>query len=112
MQFYSASFLGDMREVVAHVTERYPKANLYAVGWSLGGNILVNYLGQVKVKQYILISITLYSTYWLSFCLNLLSLMERRKLGYLIQICEKKSFGIMFVLTRQRSKNLSSWAYF
>uniref|UniRef100_A0A0A0KNN2 AB hydrolase-1 domain-containing protein n=1 Tax=Cucumis sativus TaxID=3659 RepID=A0A0A0KNN2_CUCSA len=45
-QFYSASFLGDMREVVAHVTERYPKANLYAVGWSLGGNILVNYLGQ------------------------------------------------------------------
>ncbi|XP_022949852.1 embryogenesis-associated protein EMB8-like [Cucurbita moschata] len=45
-QFYSASFLGDMREVVEHVTKRYPKANVYAVGWSLGGNILVNYLGQ------------------------------------------------------------------
>ncbi|XP_022159893.1 embryogenesis-associated protein EMB8 [Momordica charantia] len=45
-QFYSASFLGDMREVVAHVTKRYNKANVYAVGWSLGGNILVNYLGQ------------------------------------------------------------------
>ncbi|XP_038875981.1 embryogenesis-associated protein EMB8 [Benincasa hispida] len=45
-QFYSASFLGDMREVVALVTQRYPKANVYAVGWSLGGNILVNYLGQ------------------------------------------------------------------
>lgn len=45
-QFYSASFLGDMREIVAHVTQRYPKANVYAVGWSLGGNILVNYLGQ------------------------------------------------------------------
>ncbi|CAN0908924.1 Embryogenesis-associated protein EMB8 [Linum grandiflorum] len=45
-QFYSASFLGDIREVVAHVGGRYPDANLYAVGWSLGANILVNYLGQ------------------------------------------------------------------
>ncbi|XP_050229914.1 embryogenesis-associated protein EMB8 [Mercurialis annua] len=45
-QFYSASFLGDMYEVVAHVATRYPIANLYAVGWSLGANILVNYLGQ------------------------------------------------------------------
>ncbi|CAK9172359.1 unnamed protein product [Ilex paraguariensis] len=45
-QFYSASFLGDMVEVVAHVSNRYPKANLYAVGWSLGANILVRYLGE------------------------------------------------------------------
>ncbi|KAK7258178.1 hypothetical protein RIF29_32684 [Crotalaria pallida] len=45
-QFYSASFLGDMREVVLHVTARYPNANVYAVGWSLGANILVRYLGQ------------------------------------------------------------------
>ncbi|XP_031095989.1 embryogenesis-associated protein EMB8 [Ipomoea triloba] len=45
-QFYSASFLGDIYEVVAHVGSRYPKANLYAVGWSLGANILVRYLGQ------------------------------------------------------------------
>nr|XP_025888266.1 embryogenesis-associated protein EMB8 isoform X2 [Solanum lycopersicum] len=45
-QFYSASFLGDMYEVVAHVSNRYPAANLYAVGWSLGANILVRYLGQ------------------------------------------------------------------
>jgi predicted alpha/beta-fold hydrolase len=47
VQFYSASFLGDMREVVEHVGTRHPKANLYAVGWSLGANILVRYLGQV-----------------------------------------------------------------
>ncbi|KAK3228162.1 hypothetical protein Dsin_008024 [Dipteronia sinensis] len=45
-QFYSASFLGDMHEVVAYVSTRYPKANLYAIGWSLGANILVRYLGQ------------------------------------------------------------------
>ncbi len=36
-----------MREVVAHVAARYPKANLYAAGWSLGANILVRYLGEV-----------------------------------------------------------------
>ncbi|XP_073155350.1 embryogenesis-associated protein EMB8 isoform X3 [Henckelia pumila] len=45
-QFYSASFLGDINEVVEYVGNRYPKANLYAAGWSLGANILVRYLGQ------------------------------------------------------------------
>ncbi|XVF12876.1 hypothetical protein REPUB_Repub08aG0157700 [Reevesia pubescens] len=45
-QFYSASFLGDTYEVVEHVGARYPEANLYAVGWSLGANVLVRYLGQ------------------------------------------------------------------
>ncbi|KAF8379948.1 hypothetical protein HHK36_027414 [Tetracentron sinense] len=45
-QFYSASFIEDLRQVVKHVATRYPKAKLYAVGWSLGANILVRYLGQ------------------------------------------------------------------
>ncbi|XWS61532.1 hypothetical protein CRYUN_Cryun07bG0133300 [Craigia yunnanensis] len=44
-QFYSASFVGDTCEVVEHVGARYPEANLYAAGWSLGANILVRYLG-------------------------------------------------------------------
>ncbi|KAK9716713.1 hypothetical protein RND81_06G252500 [Saponaria officinalis] len=45
-QFYSASFTGDIAQVVAHVGSTYPTANLYAVGWSLGANILVRYLAQ------------------------------------------------------------------
>ncbi|XP_042486405.1 embryogenesis-associated protein EMB8 isoform X2 [Macadamia integrifolia] len=45
-QFYSASFIGDLDLVIKHVGDRYPMANLYAVGWSLGANILVRYLGQ------------------------------------------------------------------
>ncbi|KAF9689173.1 hypothetical protein SADUNF_Sadunf01G0064200 [Salix dunnii] len=40
MQFYSDSFIGDMREVVVHVGNRYPNAYLYAVGWSLAANII------------------------------------------------------------------------
>ncbi|XP_020084479.1 embryogenesis-associated protein EMB8 [Ananas comosus] len=45
-QFYSASFTKDLSQIVDHVAKRYPKSNIYAVGWSLGANILVRYLGQ------------------------------------------------------------------
>ncbi|KAM0059934.1 putative alcohol O-acetyltransferase [Helianthus debilis subsp. tardiflorus] len=45
-KFYSASFMGDISEVVDHVSSRYPDANLYAAGWSLGGNLIVKYLAQ------------------------------------------------------------------
>ncbi|XP_008791618.2 embryogenesis-associated protein EMB8 [Phoenix dactylifera] len=45
-QFYSASFTEDLCQVVDHVSTCYPKSNIYAVGWSLGANILVRYLGQ------------------------------------------------------------------
>ncbi|XP_057967434.1 embryogenesis-associated protein EMB8-like [Malania oleifera] len=45
-KFYSAGYTDDLREVVAQLAARYPEANLYAAGWSLGANILVRYLGQ------------------------------------------------------------------
>eukprot|EP00268_Persea_americana_P027782 TRINITY_DN2705_c0_g1_i1.p1 TRINITY_DN2705_c0_g1~~TRINITY_DN2705_c0_g1_i1.p1 ORF type:complete len:365 (-),score=38.74 TRINITY_DN2705_c0_g1_i1:2623-3696(-) len=45
-QFYSATFTEDLRQVVKQIGSRYPKSNLYAIGWSLGANILVRYLGQ------------------------------------------------------------------
>ncbi|PWA50446.1 hypothetical protein CTI12_AA472430 [Artemisia annua] len=45
-KFYSASFTGDIGEVIVELSSRYPDANLYAAGWSLGANILVRYLGQ------------------------------------------------------------------
>ncbi|XP_071701814.1 embryogenesis-associated protein EMB8-like [Rutidosis leptorrhynchoides] len=45
-QMYSGSFLGDLDEVVNHVVTRYPKANLYGAGWSMGANLLVQYLGK------------------------------------------------------------------
>ena len=44
-QFYSASFVGDLDLVVRHLTARHPGATLVAAGYSLGANILVNYLG-------------------------------------------------------------------
>uniref|UniRef100_A0A0E0CP52 AB hydrolase-1 domain-containing protein n=1 Tax=Oryza meridionalis TaxID=40149 RepID=A0A0E0CP52_9ORYZ len=48
--FYSASFTGDLRQVVDHVLGRYPQSDIYAVGWSLGANILVRYLGEETDK--------------------------------------------------------------
>ncbi|GFR42363.1 hypothetical protein Agub_g3059 [Astrephomene gubernaculifera] len=45
-QFYSASFTGDTRAVIAHVARRFPRAPLLAAGWSLGANILLRYLGE------------------------------------------------------------------
>lgn len=45
-QFYSASFTEDLGEVVKYLSTCYPKSKLYGVGWSLGANILVRYLGQ------------------------------------------------------------------
>lgn len=45
-QLYSASFTGDLSQVVDHVSTRYPKSKIYAIGWSVGANILVRFLGQ------------------------------------------------------------------
>ncbi|KAJ9549840.1 hypothetical protein OSB04_022383 [Centaurea solstitialis] len=49
-QFYSASFLGDISQAITHISSRYPAANLYAVGWSLGANIIVQYMAQESVN--------------------------------------------------------------
>ncbi|GMI85258.1 hypothetical protein like AT3G50790 [Hibiscus trionum] len=45
-QLQTASFTADTCHVVDHVSSMFPKASIYGVGWSLGGNILVNYLGR------------------------------------------------------------------
>lgn len=45
-QFYSASYTGDIRHVVDELHARFPRAPLLAIGWSLGANILTNFLGE------------------------------------------------------------------
>ncbi|GKA46407.1 embryogenesis-associated protein EMB8-like protein [Tanacetum coccineum] len=45
-KFFGATFTSDFAEVVVNLSSRYPDANLYAVGWSLGANNLVKYLGE------------------------------------------------------------------
>ncbi|MGN8259879.1 hydrolase [Pseudomonas sp. SMSB3] len=43
---YHSGSSEDLAEVIAHVRARRPLAALYAVGYSLGGNILLKYLGE------------------------------------------------------------------
>lgn len=45
-QVYSAAWTGDLAEVVAHLRRLYPETPLLAVGFSLGGMILANYLAR------------------------------------------------------------------
>jgi predicted alpha/beta-fold hydrolase len=46
-RYYSGLYIGDMQRVAAAVRARYPQSQLFACGWSLGANILMNYLGLV-----------------------------------------------------------------
>jgi len=45
-QAFCAAYTEDVRQVVRNIAARYPHAPLYAVGYSLGSNILVKYLGE------------------------------------------------------------------
>ncbi|KAG5229329.1 embryogenesis-associated protein [Salix suchowensis] len=48
--FYSAGWTEDVRKVIDHIHCQYPEAPLYAVGTSIGANILVKYLGEDGVN--------------------------------------------------------------
>ncbi|CAI5950641.1 unnamed protein product [Closterium sp. NIES-65] len=45
-RFYNAGWTTDLRFVISLVQQDYPHAPLYAIGTSLGANILVKYLGE------------------------------------------------------------------
>ncbi|OAY39755.1 phospholipase ABHD3 isoform X2 [Manihot esculenta] len=47
--FYNAGWTEDIRSIINHVHCEYPEAPLYAVGTSIGANILVKYLGEKGV---------------------------------------------------------------
>ena len=57
LQFYSASFTGDMRLVVEYVRKARPNSPLLAAGWSLGANIMMRYLGE-QVRKELLLSLS------------------------------------------------------
>ncbi|KAM7482130.1 hypothetical protein LguiB_006713 [Lonicera macranthoides] len=48
--FYNAGWTEDLRKVTDHLHSQYPEAPLFAVGTSIGANILVKYLGEDGVN--------------------------------------------------------------
>ncbi|KAH0731854.1 hypothetical protein KY289_003042 [Solanum tuberosum] len=49
-RLYNAGCTEDIRKVIDHLHTRYPQAPLYAVGTSIGSNVLVKYLGEEGVN--------------------------------------------------------------
>ncbi|KAI3972927.1 hypothetical protein MKX01_019585 [Papaver californicum] len=50
--FYNAGWTDDLRRVVDHLHQDYPQATLFAVGTSIGSNVLVKYLGEEGDNTY------------------------------------------------------------
>ncbi|PPR87515.1 hypothetical protein GOBAR_AA33175 [Gossypium barbadense] len=48
--FYNAGWTEDARVVIDYLHHQYPKAPLFAIGTSIGANILVKYLGEDREK--------------------------------------------------------------
>lgn len=45
-QLYSAGHTDDLRQALVYISQRYPVAPLYGLGFSLGANVMVRYLGE------------------------------------------------------------------
>ncbi len=63
---YHSGETGDLRFLVETLRERHPEATLSAVGYSLGGNALLKYLGEYKDKSQLKAAATVSVPYLLS----------------------------------------------
>ncbi len=63
---YHSGETGDLRFLVETLRERQPEATLYAVGYSLGGNALLKYLGEYKDDSQLKAAVTVSVPYLLS----------------------------------------------
>ncbi len=63
---YHSGETGDLRFLVETLRERHPEATLVAVGYSLGGNALLKYLGEYKDDSQLKAAVTVSVPYLLS----------------------------------------------
>jgi len=63
---YHSGETGDLRFLVETLRERYPEATLSTVGYSLGGNALLKYLGEYKDDSQLKAAVTVSVPYLLS----------------------------------------------
>lgn len=43
---YSAGHTDDLRQALLYISQRYPKARLIGIGFSLGANVIIRYLAE------------------------------------------------------------------
>ncbi|CAN4110713.1 unnamed protein product [Withania somnifera] len=66
--FYNAGWTEDARKVINHLHTQYPHAPLFAVGTSIGANVLVKYLGEEGVNTAIVGAAAICSPWDLLIC--------------------------------------------
>ncbi|XP_027773880.1 embryogenesis-associated protein EMB8-like isoform X1 [Solanum pennellii] len=66
--FYNAGWTEDSRRVIDHLHTQYPQAPLFAVGLSIGANVLVKYLGEEGVNTVIVGAAAICSPWDLLIC--------------------------------------------
>jgi uncharacterized protein len=58
----------DLRELLALLREREPETPLYAVGWSLGGNVLLKYMGEEGARTPVAAAVAVCAPFRLRAC--------------------------------------------
>jgi len=51
LQSYHSGKTSDLAEFIQHLSDKYPNRPLFAIGFSLGGNILAKYLGETEESK-------------------------------------------------------------
>ncbi len=67
-RFYHSGETGDIRLFVSYLQEKYPDRLIYAVGYSLGANALLKFLGEVGDQTYIQSAVAVSAPYDLQRC--------------------------------------------
>jgi predicted alpha/beta-fold hydrolase len=65
---YHSGETGDFAFIVAHIAARYPHASLAAVGYSLGGNVLLKYLGEQDAAAPLACAVAVSVPFDLAYC--------------------------------------------
>ena len=71
-QLYCAAYTDDIRHALKHIAARLPGAPLVAVGYSLGSNILVKYLGEEGDRTPVIGAASLGNPFDLLLCMHAL----------------------------------------
>lgn len=67
---YHSGETGDANAFISHLKESYPLAKLFAVGYSLGANMLLKLLGEKADKSYLNAAISISAPMQLDICAN------------------------------------------
>lgn len=65
---YHSGETGDFRVLVSRLHERYPDANIAAVGYSLGGNVLLKYMGEESQRTPLVTGVAVSVPFDLALC--------------------------------------------